>query len=107
MSITTATTVAAQLLSNTLAILKTVREQSKVSKDTELKGHISELYDSVLSLKEAVMLVNDENNQLRLKITQLEHPAEKPEIRQVGLTNHYFVGEKGPFCQPCYDVKVA
>jgi hypothetical protein len=104
MSVTSATTVAAQVLSNTLAILKTVREQAKVSKDAELKSHISELYDSVLSLKEAVMLVTDENNQLRGRIAELERPPSKPEIKQVGLTNYYFDGEKGPFCQPCYDV---
>jgi len=104
MSVTTAATIAAQVLSNTLAVLKTVREQAKVSKDAELKSHISELYDSVLSLKEAVMLVTDENNQLRARIAELEHPPIRPEIRQVGLTNYYFVGEKGPFCQPCYDV---
>jgi hypothetical protein len=104
MSVTTATTIAAQVLSNTLAVLKTVREQAKISKDPELKSHISELYDSVLSLKEAVMLVTDENNQLRARNAELEHPPINPEIRQVGLTNYYFVGEKGPFCQPCYDV---
>jgi hypothetical protein len=104
MSVTTAATVATQILSNTLAVLKTVREQAKVSKDSDLKSHISELYDSVLSLKEAVMLVTDENNQLRGRIAELESPASKPEIKQVGLTNYYFHGEKGPFCQPCYDV---
>jgi hypothetical protein len=104
MSVTSATTIAAQVLSNTLAVLKTVREQAKVSKDADLKSRISDLYDSVLSLKEAVMLVTDENNQLRAKIAELERPPSKPEIRQVGLTNYYFVGEKGPFCQPCFDV---
>jgi hypothetical protein len=104
MSVTTATTIAAQVLSNTLAVLKTVREQAKTSKDADLKSHISDLYDSVLSLKEAVMLVTDENNQLRARIVELEHPSSRPEIKQVGLTNYYFAGEKGPFCQPCYDV---
>jgi hypothetical protein len=81
-----------------------VREQAKQSKDTDLKGHISDLYDSVLSLKEAVMLVTDENNELRRKIAELERPSKKPEIRQVGLTNYYFMDDKGPYCQPCYDV---
>ncbi len=45
MSVSTATTIAAQILSNTLAVLKSVRERAKVSKDAELKSHISELYD--------------------------------------------------------------
>jgi hypothetical protein len=29
--------------------------------------------------------------------------GKKPRIRQVGLTNYYFVGDEGPYCQPCYD----
>lgn len=105
MSVTSATTIAAQILSNTLAVLKTVREQSKESKDATLKGHISDLYDSVLSLKEAVMLVTEENRQLRRRIAELETPPAKPVIKQVGLTNYYFLGDEGPFCQPCYSVK--
>lgn len=28
----------------------------------------------------------------------------EPEIRQVGTTNYYFVGDEGPYCQPCYDL---
>jgi hypothetical protein len=105
MSVTSAAAVAAQILSNTLAISKTVREQAKQSKDTDLKAHISDLYDSVLSLKEAVMLVSDENNELRRRIAELEKPPESPEPRQVGDAIFYFVGEKGPYCQPCFDGK--
>ena len=104
MSVTSATTIAAQILSNTLAVLKTVREQAKESKDATLKGHISDLYDSVLSLKEAVMLVTEENSQLRRRITELEQPPAKPVIKQVGRTHYYFLGNEGPFCQPCYSV---
>jgi hypothetical protein len=102
MSVSTATAIAAQILSNTLSLSKTVREQAKQSKDADLKAHISDLYDSVLSLKEAVMLVTDENNELRRRNAELEHPPEKPVIKQVGAVNYYFVGEKGPYCQPCY-----
>lgn len=29
----------------------------------------------------------------------------EPEIRQVGAVNYYFVDEKGPYCQPCFDEK--
>ena len=28
----------------------------------------------------------------------------EPEIWQVGTTNYYYVGGKGPYCQPCYDL---
>jgi hypothetical protein len=104
MSMTSTTTIAAQILSNTLAVMKTVREQAKESKDVSLKEHISDLYDSVLSLKEAVMLVTDENNELKRKIEQLQNAEkQKPELRQVGVVNYYFVGDKGPYCQACYD----
>jgi hypothetical protein len=103
MSVTSAATIAAQILSNTLAVLKTVREQAKESKDATLKGHISDLYDSVLSPKEAVMLVTDESSELRRRIAELEQPPEKPVIKQVGLTHYYFLRNEGPFCQPCYD----
>lgn len=103
MSLTAAAT-ASKILADTLSISKAVRERAKQSKDTEIKAHISDLYDSVLSLKEAVMLVADENAELRRKIAELEKPPAGPEIRQVGLTNYYYSGEKGPFCQPCYDV---
>ena len=105
MSVSTATAIAAQVLSNTLSISKTVREQAKLSKDADLKAHISDLYDSMLSLKEAVMLVTDENNELRRRLAELENPPKKPEIRQVGEVNYYYEGEKGPYCQPCYDSK--
>ena len=50
------------------------------------------------------MLVTDENNQLRRRLAELVESA-KPELRQVGAVNYYFVGETGPFCQKCYDGK--
>ncbi len=37
-------------------------------------------------------------------VPAVEKPPE-PEIRQVGAVNYYFVGDKGPYCQPCYDEK--
>jgi hypothetical protein len=33
------------------------------------------------------------------------HKSREPEIKQVGAVNYYFVGDKGPYCQPCYDDK--
>src|SRR4051794_37202595 len=102
--ITTVAT-ASSLLSNTLNALKAVRERAQSSKDRDLKEDISMLYDSVLSLKEAVMLVTDENKDLKRRIAELERSAEKPlpELRRVGAVNYYFVGEVGPYCQKCYD----
>jgi len=108
------TTVAAasSVLSSTLNTLKAVRERAQTSKDRELKEAISTLYDNVLSLKEAVMLVTDENAQLRannkqlkVRIEELGQPAKEamPELRQVGDVNYYFQKDKGPYCQRCFD----
>ena len=98
---------ASQILSNTLSALKVVRERARSSKDNDLKEHISTLYDNLLSLKEAVMQLAQENRELRVKIAELERPPREPqpELRQVGSCNFYFVGEKGPYCQACYDAE--
>lgn len=106
--VTTAASAAAlQILNNALSLMKAVRERTQRSKDSDLKGLVSTLFDSVLSLKESVMLVTDENNELRRRITELERPAAQPEpeLKQVGVSNFYFVADKGPYCQPCYDGK--
>jgi hypothetical protein len=98
---------AAQILSNTLSALNAVRERARTSKDADLKDKISTLYDSVLSLKEVLMRLTEENSELRKRITELERPAQQqePELRPVGSVNYYYVGDKGPCCQPCYDGK--
>jgi regulator of replication initiation timing len=108
----TTVTAASSVLSNTLNALKAVRERAQTSKDRDLKEGISALYDNVLLLKEAVMLVTDENNelkaenkQLKLKVIELQQPAKEPspELRQVGDVNYYFLNDKGPYCQYCFD----
>jgi len=97
---------AAQLVSHTMNTLNAVRERAKSSKDADLKAHISSLYDDVLSLKEVIARFTDEANNQQRRIAELEHPEEKrpePDLRQVGAVNYYFLGEKGPYCQRCYD----
>jgi|SRR5215469_3247406 len=84
------------ILSNTLNSLNAVRERVQTSKDRDLMENISTLYDCVLSLKESAMLLTDENKELKRRIAELEHPAEKPtpEVGQVGTVNDYFAGDK-------------
>jgi hypothetical protein len=105
----TAVAAATTILANAMKALDSLREQAKGSKDTSLKENISKLFDSMLDLKAAVMRVEEENSELRQKIAQRDAAPEKtePELRQVGDVNYYFVGAKGPFCQPCYDVDPA
>jgi hypothetical protein len=101
MTLTTAAA-ATSLLNNALGLLRTAREQSKTSEDTNLKDTVNSLFDAVLDLKEAVLRVTEENSELR---AELEQKKEEPTLKQVGNANYYYVGEKGPYCQPCYDDK--
>jgi regulator of replication initiation timing len=107
MSITAAA--AAQIVSDALKALNAVRERAKTSRDSALKEQISALYDTLLPLKEAVIRFTEEITELKRENAELKRqvvaPRQKPEpeLRQVGAVNYYFVGEKGPFCQRCYD----
>lgn len=96
---------ASEILTNTLETLKVVRERAQTSKDSDLKERISGLYDNLLSLKEVILQLTQENLELRQQIEELQRvrQAPQPVLRQVGACNFYFVGEEGPYCQPCYD----
>src|ERR1700722_9967270 len=100
----TITATAIGLLKNTTEALSALRERAQRSKDIDIKDQINTLYDSVLSLKEVISRLLDENKDLRSQLEQQQHPPELPKIRQVGETNYYFKGDEGPFCQPCYDL---
>jgi hypothetical protein len=94
------------ILSNAMKLLDSVREQAKGSKDLALKESISKLYNDLLDLKAAHIRIEEENAELRRQIAQSKDKPPKPEIRQVGAVNYYFMpGEEEPYCQPCYDGK--
>jgi hypothetical protein len=76
--------------------LNKLRERAQVSKDLEVKKHVSNLYDTVLELKEALSHLVDEKKELTLKLEQQAHPPETPKIRQVGETQYHFLEEDGP-----------
>ena len=82
--------------------LDSVRERAKTASDVALKENISKLYNDFLDLKGIILRLTEENADLRQQLA--DKPA-KLEIRQVGDTNYYYLGEEGPYCQPCYDVK--
>lgn len=92
-----------QILSKTTDALNALRERTQRSKDIDIKDQINTLYDNVLSLKEVMSRLLDENKSLHNRLEQQQNPPEKPKIRQVGQINYYFVGAEGPYCQPCYD----
>jgi hypothetical protein len=91
---------ALEIVNKAWRALEAIRERAQTSKDAALKANIGELYDEFLALKAIVVRLTDEN--AALYRAQAEKPP-KPEIRQVGETNYYFVGDQGPYCQPCYD----
>jgi hypothetical protein len=103
MSVTTVST-AVQLLLSARKALNDAREHAATSKDTQMRLLINTAYDQMAELKEAVARVVSENEKLTEKIAELQGQREaKPEIRQVGAVNYYFVRKAGPYCQPCHD----
>src|ERR1035437_5625133 len=98
----TAAGAAAKLLNEALDLFRSARDQSKRSKDIDMKETINSLFYVVLDLKQAVLLVTEENNQLR---ADREKSTEKPKRKPEGEAIYYFLGDEGPFCQPCYDDK--
>jgi hypothetical protein len=99
----TAANAAIQILATATKTLNAARERAQASKDATLKALINALYDEMAGLRESVQRVVDENNMLQRQ--QHAIPSPEPEIRQVGTAIYYYVGDKGPFCQPCYDLK--
>jgi hypothetical protein len=100
MALTTATA-AVQILNGTWTAIQNMRERIQASKDNVLKQSYGNLLDDFNALRVIVVKLTEENDELRR--SQAEK-VPKPEIRQVGETNYYFVGDDGPYCQPCYDV---
>ena len=97
-------TLALSLIKTAGEQLNKLRERAQTTKDLEIKEHVGSLYDTLNALKEAVSRLVDENKEQKRQLDELQHPPEEPKIKQVGETNYYFVGEEGPYCQPCYDV---
>jgi hypothetical protein len=58
-----------------------------------------------MTLKSIIVRISDENAGLERKLAEAHSPAPRPELRQVGKTNHYYLGDEGHFCQPCYSDK--
>jgi hypothetical protein len=99
MALTTAAA-ALQILNGTWTALQNMRERVQASKDNGLKEGFGSLLDDFNSLRTVVLQLTEENDAMRQ--AQVETPP-KPEIRQVGETNYYFVRDEGPYCQKCFD----
>jgi RNase P subunit RPR2 len=91
---------ASQIISEALKALNAVREHAKTSKDSDLKEHISTLYDNLLSVKEAVLRLTEENTDLKRQI------EEKQSIRRDSLSGLIYKGDDpAPLCPKCYQTQ--
>jgi hypothetical protein len=91
---------ALEILNGTWTAIQNVRGRVEVSKDNALKVGYGGLLDDFNRLRVITIKLIEENDRLRGE--QISNKPE-PEIRQHGNANYYFIGEDGPYCQPCYD----
>jgi hypothetical protein len=98
MAITTVAT-AIQILNGTWTAVQNLRERIEASKDKALKASYGGLLDDFNRLRLIVIKLTEENEAL----SQTQAEKQTPIVRHVGDTNYYFVGDQGPYCQPCYD----
>lgn len=81
--------VALKALDEALKLSNIARERAQTSKDSDLKDRISKLYDATLTLKTAVMLLIDENGELRKQLSQQLRSKSTPNLRCLGATTSY------------------
>lgn len=87
------------LVNGTIGLLKEAREAAKRSDDHDLKDKLSEVFDSVLELKEVIGNLRDENSGLR---KQLEVRASLKWNSKSKL--YYGEADPDPFCPACFDL---
>src|SRR5438552_3194496 len=92
----TVTAAALQMITNAMNTLNAVRERAISSKDTALKELISTLYDHLLSVKETVIRVTDENAALRQALSLKA-------VMKFREPLYYQDGDNTPFCPRCFE----
>jgi hypothetical protein len=83
--------------------LSGIRGRMKTSKDSTLNEAVYRLWGDFVDLQAIIERLTTENAELRRQLQAQSHQQPTPEIRQVGETNYYFVGDRGPYCQKCWD----
>jgi len=98
LAITLAST-AVSLVNGTIGLLKEAKESAKRSDDHDLKDKLSEVFDSVLDLKEVIGNLRDENAELRARLEA------RVKLTWNTAQKLYFVeGDQDPFCPSCMDL---
>lgn len=89
---------AVNLVNGTIGLLKEARQAAKESDDHDLKDKLSEVFDSVLSLKEVIGDLKAENAELR---ERLETKASVVWDSEHKL--YYAENDEDPFCPVCME----
>lgn len=88
-----------QIVSGLASSAKNAVDLAKASSNNELKGAVSELYDSVLDVKARVLDLDEENRNLKVQLAQKEQ-IEGPDER---FGYFYFKSHPDkPLCPKCY-----
>lgn len=88
-----------QIVSGLAASAKNAVDLAKATSNNDLKGAVSELYDSVLDVKARVLDLDEENRALRAQLAQREEIVGPDEV------NGYFYYKSKPempLCPKCY-----
>jgi uncharacterized small protein (DUF1192 family) len=91
---------AVSLVNGTIGLLKEAREAAKRSDDHDLKDKLSDVYDSVLELKETINNLREENAELKKQLSS------KETLKWDSSKRVYFAeSDPDPFCPICLDQK--
>src|ERR1039458_454830 len=87
------------LVNGTIGLLKEARDAAKRSDDHDLKDKLSEVFDSVLQLKEVISNLRDENADLKKRLET------RSTLKWDSNLRLYFAeGDPDPFCPSCLDL---
>jgi hypothetical protein len=89
---------AVSLVNGTIGLLKEAREAAKRSDDHDLKDKLSDVYDSVLELKDTINNLREENAELRKQLNSKETLKWNSEMRV-----YVADGDPDPYCPICLD----
>lgn len=86
------------LINSALSSVRTAKDLTKQSKDSDLKEQISGIYDAILSMKERVLELDEENRNLRQQLEQ------RAAIKRSGEFGYFYQdGDADPLCPKCWE----
>lgn len=98
-------------VSNLIQIAKTLREVSDKIKDAEMRSSVADLSIALADLKLQVANLQEENLQLRSRVSDLEAIDDVRERLEVKEGVYWISGEppkgreRGPYCTACMDAR--